>query len=143
MWFDKRAKIKQIKEFLLEGNLKMVAYKKAGVSCQTIRRWRLEATDDRLNKLFEMAREIGQGHRDDMVEDSQFKRLVSGKASGSEYEFYLINRKADRWKKTSDHTPPAGPMLNFKPVINYISVAVKDQAQVAVQTGAQERIPNV
>lgn len=37
--------------------------------------------------------------RDDGVEDGLMKKLINGNASGKEYEFYLTNRRPNRWKQ--------------------------------------------
>ena len=39
--------------------------------------------------------------RDDIVEDGHFKKLAQGKGSAADYEFYLVNRRPNRWKKTN------------------------------------------
>lgn len=123
---DHKAVIKQLRKHLEDGNLIGTATRKAGIkSPDTLFQWKKKSHFNRLGILIEAARERGQGKRDDMVEDAQFKRLVEGKASGSEYEFYLINRRADRWKKEFQFTGPAGvPLLKAPPTINYISVPV-------------------
>ena len=37
--------------------------------------------------------------RDDGVEDGLMKKLINGNASGKEYEFYLTNRRPNKWKQ--------------------------------------------
>lgn len=102
---NKTHKIKKLRQELEAGNLYSVAIKRAGIrSSETIHRWRKESYCDRLNKFITIAIERCQERRNDIVEDAQFKRLMEGKAVGSEYEFYLCNRKPDRWKKLKDNT---------------------------------------
>lgn len=121
--------IKSLRKNLEAGMLLGIATPKSGIkSPETLARWKKESHENRLGRLIEVARSRGQGRRDDMVEDAQFKRLVEGRASGSEYEFYLINRRPDRWKKEFQFTGPSGaPFLPQAPIINYISVPVTIQ----------------
>ena len=131
----RRDVIKRLRVELEKGNLFGVASRKAGVkSTETIYGWRKKINKDRLTKLIQAAQYRGQQNRDDMVEDAQFKRLVEGRASGSEYEFYLTNRRTDRWKKLNEFGNTAGaPVLIKPPVINYISVSVNNGKTEVVQ----------
>lgn len=125
--YIRRDVIKSIRKSLEAGSLVGVAMRNAGIrSSDTLFRWKHNTNADRLTKLISMAQNRGQQTRDDMVEDAQFKRLVEGRASGSEYEFYLTNRRTDRWKKLNEFGSTQGaPVLIKPPVINYISVSVK------------------
>jgi hypothetical protein len=123
----RREKIKELRKALEEGNLLGTALRKCKIkSTRTVYAWDEKTTQGRLRKLLEAARERGQGTRDDLVEDAQFKRLVAGMAAGSEYQFYLTNRRTDRWKKTTEFGSTQGaPIIIKPPVINYVSVSVK------------------
>lgn len=129
--YNRTETIRNLRKNLESGMLIGVATRASGIkSPETLWAWKKKSNCGRLGRLVENARSRGQGNRDDQVEDAQFKRLVDGKASGSEYEFYLSNRRAERWKKEFHVSGPNGvPLLSQPPVINYISVPVTLQVQ--------------
>lgn len=57
------------------------------------------STRPRFIKLVDAASRAGDDFRAYQVEEGQFKKLKNGTASGSEYEFYLTNRRPERWKR--------------------------------------------
>ncbi len=122
----KRDKIRDLIEALKQGNIIGTACKKANLTYSNLRLFKEHSHFNRLARAMAVAQEMGQTTRDYMVEDAQFKRLAEGRASGSEYEFYLTNRRTDRWKKLNEFGNTAGaPALIRPPQINYISVSVK------------------
>ena len=100
----KREKIKRLRRSLEAGNIMGPACRDAFINPMTLSNWKKKSHLDRLSKLICAARDIGQGNRDQLVEDAQFRRLVSGDATSSEYEFYLCNRQPERWKKLKDNS---------------------------------------
>lgn len=135
-FFERRAKIKLLRICLEEGKLIGVAMREAGIkSSDTLHQWKKKAKFNRLGVMIELARYRGQEFRDDQVEDAHYKRLIAGQASGNEYEFYLTNRRTDRWKKRNEFAPTDGgaPRITTPPVINYISVSVKSQEEAKVE----------
>lgn len=127
---SKREKIKKLRRSLEAGKIMGPALRDAFLSPATLHVWKHKTNCDRLWKLICAARDRGQDVRNEIVEDAQFRRLASGVASGSEYEFYLTNRRTDRWKKINEFGSSQGaPVLLKPPIINYISVSVttKDQ----------------
>lgn len=133
--FIRREIIKKIRKHLEEGNLIGVSRKMSGIrSEQTLEAWKDKSNFNRLGRLIEAARQRGQDVRDDAVEDAQYKRLIEGKASGFEYQFYLTNRRTARWKKITEFGSTQGaPILLKPPVINYISVSVTHGAKEVIQ----------
>ena len=132
---SRRERIKKLRAELEKGNILGTALKNAGIKDNSFIGYHNKGMyKDRLNRFVESCRQRGQGRRDDMVEDAQFKRLAEGKASGSEYEFYLTNRRTSRWKKTTDFGSTAGaPILIKPPIINYISVSVSSKEPIDVK----------
>ncbi len=128
--YDRYEKIHELRHWLEEGQIQGVARISAGIrSSQTLYKWSKEVKFDRLNRLIRAAREVGQETRNGRVEDAFYGRLISGKASGSEYEFYLTNHCRDRWKKDPSLSalPGTGQPVQMKPpVVNYISVTVNN-----------------
>lgn len=61
--------------------------------------WQLEVEDDSFRELMAKARDARDARNVEYVENALLKKLRSGTASGSEYEFYLVNRASDRWKR--------------------------------------------
>lgn len=144
--FIRRDTIKMLRKYLESGDLIGVARMKSGIrSTSTLQYWKDKSNCNRLTKLIECARMRGQDMRDDLVEDAQYKRLIDGKASGNEYQFYLTNRRTARWKKLNEFGNTQGaPVLIKPPVINYISVSVKTESVPAVVDVLNERpIENV
>lgn len=132
---SKREKIKRLRRSLEAGKIMGPALRDAYLSSFMLHHWKKECNCDRLWKLICAARERGQEVRNDIVEDAHFRRLASGVASGSEYEFYLTNRRTDRWKKINEFGSTQGaPVLLKPPVINYISVSV-NQGKTEVENG--------
>ena len=131
----RREAIKRLRAALEEGNMMGPALKKAGIRNNNFIGYHNKGMyQDRLKLFFEACRARGQQRRDDIVEDAQFKRLAEGKASGSEYEFYLTNRRTDRWKKLNEFGSTQGaPVLLKPPIINYISVSVTNGKSEVVQ----------
>lgn len=128
------AKIKEIRKNLESGMLLGESWRKSGIkSSRTFYSWLEKYHSSRLKNYFIRAQEMGQTNRDDSVEDAFYKKLKDGKASGTEYEFYLTNRIPLRWKKTTEFAPSesGAPILRQRPIINYISVHAEN-AQVAV-----------
>ena len=122
---SKREKIHRLRMSLEAGKLIGAACRDAYMSGCTLHYWKKFSNGDRLMKMVCVARERGQTIRDEVVEDAHFRRLAMGVASGSEYEFYLTNRRTDRWKKLNEFGSTQGaPVLINPPVINYISVSV-------------------
>ena len=130
---NKRDKIKALRAALEEGNIMGVACRKAKMNPMTLCNWKKISHLNRLARFIDACRMRGQERRDDMVEDAQFQRLVTKVASGSEYEFYLTNRRTDRWKKTTEFGATQGaPALLKPPIINYISVSVSAKEPIDV-----------
>jgi hypothetical protein len=134
---SKREKIHRLRVSLEAGKLMGAALRDAFISSAGLCCWKKESNCDRLMKLVCAARDRGQGTRDEIVEDAQFRRLAMGVASGSEYEFYLTNRRTDRWKKLNEFGSTQGaPVLLKPPIINYISVSVTNgKSEVAQDNG--------
>jgi len=128
--FIRREMVKQIRKNLEAGNLIGVSTLKAGVrSSNTRDQWKNKSNCNRLGRLIEGAKQRGQDLRDDAVEDAQYKRLIEGRAAGTEYQFYLTNRRTARWKKLTEFGSTQGaPVLLKPPVINYISVSVNKES---------------
>lgn len=123
---SKREKIKRLRRSLEAGKIMGPSLRDAYLTGWMLDKWKKQGHSDRLWKLICAARERGQNTRNEIVEDAHFRRLASGQGSGSEYEFYLTNRRTDRWKKVNEFGSNQGaPILLKPPVINYISVSVK------------------
>jgi hypothetical protein len=58
---------------------------------------------EREDESFKAEMDRAQGIRDtrnvQFVENALLKKLLNGSATGSEYEFYLVNRAPGRWKR--------------------------------------------
>ena len=143
---DKRTRIKKFINYLRIGQQMGVALRLSAICYPTLHVWKKKSHFDRLAKLIGIAQDIGQQIRNDMVEDAQFQRLVTGVANGSEYEFYLTNRRTERWKKTTEFGSGQGaPVLLKPPVINYISVSVstKEPIDVKVENKPEEEVGRI
>ena len=142
---SKREKIKRLRKSLENGNLIGVAIREATLNAMILHDWKKSSHLDRLAKLIGVAQDRGQQVRNDIVEDAQFRRLALGLASGTEYEFYLTNRRTDRWKKIHEFGSTQGaPVLLKPPMINYISVSVnsKEPIDVKVENKPAEQTGN-
>jgi hypothetical protein len=134
--FIRRDTIKRLRHHLESGNLLNTSIRMAGIrSTQTLHAWKLKSNCNRLGRLIELSMLRGQQLRDDNVEEAQYNRLVRGIASGFEYQFYLTNRRTDRWKKVDEYRGHQGaPVLLKPPIINYISVSVTNgKTEVSTQ----------
>lgn len=84
-----------LEEFTSEVQSLKRAAKKVGISQATVWRWRQD--DPEFNKDVEEAKNKQEQMRVEKVEDSLFRRAVSGDATGAETIFWLKNRAPDRW----------------------------------------------
>ena len=75
-----------------------------GISRTTL--WRLEQKNADLKKTMEEAGKAQEILRNEGVEDTFLKRLLTGTAGPTEYMFYLCNRIPHRWKNkhTVEHS---------------------------------------
>lgn len=80
--------------------------------------WHWRQADAEFDKAVFKAQTTADGLRVTMVEDSLFKRLVSGKATGLELVFFLANRAPHRWRHVQrmEHTGVGGGPIQTEDV---------------------------
>ncbi|OQB07387.1 MAG: hypothetical protein BWY21_01654 [Parcubacteria group bacterium ADurb.Bin216] len=102
--YIKRIKIRQVIKELRNGELLNSAIEKAGISNFIYYHWRDKPArfskywNIRLQKITKAAQESCDDKRVRAVEDTLYKKLISGEAAPALYIFYLCNRGLDRWK---------------------------------------------
>jgi len=93
----KKSKVLKAIRTQCEGGAKLAkARAEAGISRTTLFYWSQRPLIKRY--ILECERRSDE-RRDDGVEDGLMKKLINGNASGKEYEFYLTNRRPNRWKQ--------------------------------------------
>lgn len=107
----------------------------AGVSYKTITRMR--SRDPEFDSLVEELRPQIDEARDQAVEDSFYRKLVTGNASMVGYIFYLVNRRPDRWKdlKNVQVSGPDGKELKGGTVHVYLPDNGRDDPIVSDEPG--------
>ena len=88
--------LRKIRNEMQAGNQLGVSIARAGVrSPNTISQWRKRKMIDR---YFDTLMMKSDSKRVSLVEDSFLKKLVEGRASAADYEFFLVNRASEKWK---------------------------------------------
>lgn len=87
------------KEFLneLENNVVSISRAAKNVGSSQASIWRYRQKDDEFDRRVEEAKDKQEEMRVEKVEDSMFRRVLSGDATGGEAIFWLKNRAPDRW----------------------------------------------
>jgi len=92
--------LKAIRREMEAGNLYTVALRRAGVRSEdTLLRWRERKS---IEKYINILMNHNESYRIKAVEDAHFRKLVAGKGAASDFEFFLVNRDPNRWKKTNN-----------------------------------------
>ncbi len=98
--YKKSRVLKELRRALLEGAQLKIACVRAGLKNEgTLFVWRKRKMID--GYVSECMRR-GNEKRTDAVEDGLFKSLIESRASAAAYEFYLTNRRPEKWKKRSE-----------------------------------------
>lgn len=98
--YKKSVVLKAIRREMEAGNQYTIALRRAGVrSERTLLLWRKRKI---INQYIESLMNRNDSIRIKMVEDAHLKKLVQGKGSASDFEFFLVNRDPNRWKKTNN-----------------------------------------
>jgi hypothetical protein len=122
----RRKAIHHVREELEKGNIITTAIYNSGIkSKSTLYKWVKEIP--RLKFFLQACEERGMQRRIAIVNDAFFKKLAEGKASGTEYEFFLCNREPSMWKKQTEFVGGStgnAPVLPQRPLIQYIAVTV-------------------
>ena len=98
--YKKSKVLKIIRKEMERGTALDLAINRAGINNRaTVHYWRKNRPliDRYILKCILNNRDI----RDDSVEDAWFKKLIEGRGSAADYEFYLCNRRPNRWKKNN------------------------------------------
>lgn len=98
--FNKLRVLKSLRKELVGGTQLNVACQRAGLrSDGTLFVWRKRGM---INRYVEACMRRGNEKRTDAVEDGLFKSLIESRGSAAAYEFYLTNRRPEKWKKRSE-----------------------------------------
>ncbi len=97
--FNKLRVLKELRKELIKGTQLNVACQRAGLrSDGTLFVWRKRGM---INRYVEACMRRGNEKRTDAVEDGLLKSLMEGRGSAAGYEFYLTNRRPEKWQKRS------------------------------------------
>jgi hypothetical protein len=93
--YKKSIVLKAIRKELEKGNYLFDAWRAAGLRSEgTLHYWRKRGMIDRYIKAL---MHVSDKKQVDSVEKAHLKKMIEGKASASDYEFYLTRRAPERW----------------------------------------------